>query len=63
MIDSTPPKYDHNKCNDNHNKSDNFEKPSEGVTNFDFCYNLQPTVRYHINSCKSRFQLAARDIE
>ena len=46
MIDSTPPKYEHNKCNDNHNKSDNFEKPSEGVTNFDFCYNLQSTLRY-----------------
>ena len=46
MIDSTPPKYEHNECNDNHNKNDNFEKPSKGVTNFDFCYNLQSTLRY-----------------
>ena len=40
MIDSTPTKYEHNKCNDNHNENNNFEKPSGGVTNFDFIYNL-----------------------
>ena len=46
MIDSTPPKYDHNKCNDNHNENDNFEKPSEGVTNSYFIYNFQPILKY-----------------
>ena len=47
MIDSTPPKYEHNKCNDNHNENNNFEKPSGGVTNFDFIYNLQ-TILIHL---------------
>ena len=36
MIDSTPPKYEHNKCNDNHNENDNFAKAKRRCNQFWF---------------------------